>query len=301
MRRAAVAAVLAGAAAAAAALAVLLPGGGGGAAVPQLDGRAVAASATIEPRAHLFGDRVTARVDAVVDRAAADPAELRLRADFSPYEPVGPVVVRRSDVGALTRLRFAVPLRCLGGECVPPAARRLFTFRQGALVAGEREVARVSWPEVEVTSRVTQSALVEREAIIQVHWRANMTELPPVTWRVEPWIAVAGIGGLAGLLAAAAAVLAVLGLRPPRRAPPPLPPLERALVLLRSARSGEEEERRRALDLVAAELLRTGERELAATASTLAWSRRLPEERETDELAERVADLVRSGRNGHGA
>ena len=298
MRRALVVAVLAAGAAAAAVLAVALPSGSEATDFPQLAGRPVVATATVEPRAHLFGDAVTARVEAVVDRGRVDPSALRLQADFSPYEPVGPVVVRRRDVGNLARVRLTVPLRCLGGECVPPAARRLFTFRAGALVAGQRPVAQLQWPEVEVTSRVSQSALVDSEAIIQVHWRANMTELPPVSYRVEPGVAVAAFGGLAGLLAAAGALLAFVALRPPPRTPPPLPPLERALVLLEAARRADAEEQRRALDLVAAELARSGAGDLAATASTLAWSRPLPAERETEELTERVAELVHGRRNG---
>lgn len=281
---------------------VVLLGGAGDAAVPQLSGRAAVAGGTIEPRSHLFGDPVSARVEAVVDRALVDPASLMLQADFQPYEPVGPVTVERRDVGGLSRLRYTVPLRCLGPDCVPPEARRLFMFRPGAVVADGRPLARLEWPEVEVTSRVTQSGLVDTAAIIQVHWRANMTELPALTYRVRPAVAVAGLAGLAGVLAAAAAVLAVLGLRPTRRTPPPLPPLERALALLEAARrSGDPDEQRRALDLVAAELQQRGEAGLAEDASALAWSRPLPAQDETETLSSRVALLVEQGRNGRGA
>lgn len=300
MRRALVVVFAIAAGAAAAALA-LLPGGEGETTVPQLAGRPAVAAAAIEPRAHLFGDVVSARVDVVADRALVDPATLRLRAGFEPYEPVGPVTVERRDVGGLARLRFSVPLRCLGSNCVPPTARRVFAFPAAEVVADERVVARVEWPEVEATSRVTQSGLVDSEAIIQVHWRANMTELPPVSYRLSPALAVWGLAGLAGLLVAGGAVLLVVALRPPPRQPPELPPLARALALLEAARrDGDTEEQRRALDLVAAELHRTGEPELAQDASTLAWSRPLPPPEETATLSGRVAVLVEQGRNGHG-
>jgi hypothetical protein len=301
VRRALPGAFVLAAAAGAAALAPLLGGGGSEPQVPQLSGRAAVAEAAIEPRSHLFGDAVFAHVEVVVDRALVDPAALRLQADFEPYEPVGPVTVERRELGALTRLRFSVPLRCLGSNCVPPTARQVFTFAAGAIVADGRAVAQVQWPDVEVTSRVTQSGLVDSEAIVQVHWRANMTELPAVDWRVRPAVAVAALGGLAGAFAAAALVLLVAALRPARKQPPPLPPLERALALLEAARrDGDAEEQRRALDLVAAELERRGEAELAQDATTLAWSRPLPAPAETETLSERVARLVAHSRNGHG-
>jgi hypothetical protein len=300
VRRALVAVAALAAAVVAVALAILL-GSGADATVPQLAGRPAVAGGTIEPRSHLFGDPVSARVEAVVDRALVDPAALMLQADFQPYEPVGPVTVERRDVGGLTRLRFTVPLRCLGPDCVPPEARRLFTFRPGAVAADGRPLARIEWPEVEVTSRITQSGLVDTAAIIQVHWRANMTELQPLTYRVRPAVAVAVLGGLAGLLAAGAAVLAVAALQPGPRTPPPLPPLERALALLEAARrTGDPEEQRRALDLVAAELQQRGEADLAEDASALAWSRPLPAPNETGTLSGRVALLVEQGRNGRG-
>jgi hypothetical protein len=300
VRRALVVAFVLLAGAVAAALALLL-GPAGGATVPQLAGRAAVAEAEIEPRAHLFGDSISARVDVVADRALLDPATLRLQADFEPYEPVGPVTVERRDVGGLSRLRFSVPLRCIGPDCIPPTARRVFAFDPAAVVADGRAVATVEWPEVEATSRVTQSGLVDSEAVIHVHWRANMTELPAVSYRVEPALAAAALGGLAGALAAGAAVLLVAALRPARRQPPPLPPLERALALLEAARrEGGVEEQRRALDLVAAELHRRGEPALAEDASTLAWSRPLPAPDATEALSDRVALLVAQGRNGQG-
>lgn len=283
-------------------LAFVLLGRGGPDTLPGLEGRPVAATGAIEPRAHLFGDQVDARVDAVVDRGGVDPAALRLQADFTPYEPVGPVRVERRDVGGLTRLRFTLPLRCLGADCVPPTARRVFEFRTGALVGADGEpAAQVEWPEVEVTSRITQSGLVDQDAIIQVHWRANMTELPPVSYRVRPALAAAGLAGAAAALAAAAAALLVLAVRRPPRQGPPLPPLERAFVLLEAARrGGDAGEQRRALDLVAAELARSGEGDLARAASALAWSRPRPDPDETASLRDQVADLVAHGRNGSG-
>jgi hypothetical protein len=302
VRRALVgAAVLAAALAGAAVAVVVLGGRAGGETLPQPTGTVATARAAVEPGTHLFGDAVSARVDVVLDRGRVDPAALRLDADFAPYQPVGPVQVERRDAGGLTHIRYTVPLRCLISECVPSEAKQAFTFAPATVVASGRPVVRFEWPPVEVTSRLNQSQLVREEAVLQLDWRANMTELPPVTYRVRPVAAAAGLAGLAGLLAAAGAGLLVVGLRrPPRRRPLELlPPLERSLALLAAAeRRADASEQRKALDLLAAELGRRGEDDLARTASELAWSRRAPAATASLPLTEQVHRMIEDGRNG---
>jgi len=57
---------------------------------------------------------------------------------------------------------------------------------------------------------------------------------------------------------------------------------------------------RRALELLAAELRRSGEGDLAWTASELAWSEPVPEPELTGALTTDVRDAIAARRNGHG-
>jgi hypothetical protein len=79
-----------------------------------------------------------------------------------------------------------------------------------------------------------------------------------------------------------------------------LSPLERALHLLERARErGAVPEQRKALENLAGELRRTGERELALSASVLAWAERPPGTDATGALAAAVQRRIAKGVNGH--
>jgi hypothetical protein len=87
----------------------------------------------------------------------------------------------------------------------------------------------------------------------------------------------------------------------PEREPPPEPepepepvasPLEQALALLESPATNGSHARRRALELVAEEVERWGEDDLALRARTLAWSEGAPEGDETRALAARLRELL---------
>jgi hypothetical protein len=112
---------------------------------------------------------------------------------------------------------------------------------------------------------------------------------------------------LGGLLIAAGALLALaagfllagavrgkpVSLR--LRIPAHLTPLERALALVRVAADDEPTEARKALERLAAELRRSGYRDLASNAGQLAWSAQDPSPRALQKLVDDVAGSV----NGH--
>ncbi len=71
------------------------------------------------PDVHLFGEPVVAQVDVIVNREKTDPADVRLRTNFDPYEEVGETRSTRQDIGEFTYLRYTTTLRCLGIDCIP--------------------------------------------------------------------------------------------------------------------------------------------------------------------------------------
>jgi hypothetical protein len=311
-RRLALAAVLA-AAVAAAIVVALVPGTSKRTPPPR---HGISAHARIV-RAALFGDILRANVDVLVDRHRVDPASVRLEATFGRWISTPPAVTRH-DVGGVSRLTLAVELACVSIQCLPPdpikRGRMLVRFPRAALSydtagGGTGRLAFV-WPRVEVASRMTPIDMAQLNPLDQPPFHA--TESPAaVSYRISPtllvWLLCAG----GGVLLACAAVLGVrFGLRPAPAAvaeelPPPAPvreltPLERALLLLERARErGGVPDQRRALEHLAGELRASGERELAGSATALAWAERPPGQDATGALAAAVQRAIDSRGNGH--
>lgn len=265
------------------AFALVLAGCGGGedAGDLLLPGRTIAATADIWPRTSLFGDSLTARLVVSVDRRRIDPDDLQLRARFAPYEQVEDFDIERRDVGHQTQLVYTTQLRCDEFLCLPRDQRlpiALPPVRIGSLI--------VRWPRIEVASRINQSELQV------LRYRATVAPVPDATARVAPRSLAAASFSAAALLALLAlGLFARAALRTWRRRPElDLPPVERALVLLRWTRDGED--RRRALELLASALDDEGRRDLARAARRLAWSDASP----TAQQAEELATQVREGR-----
>jgi hypothetical protein len=297
--------------------------GGSGPSAPRsiADGRPLAATATIFPQSHLFGERIHVRIDAVVDRRRLHPDNIVLETGWSPYQPAVPPVRTRRDVGDFTRLHWSFELYCVVVDCTPQAGSlRPFVFEpallryRGKTVHGP-EPARVviSWPSISAVSRLSPIDL-ERRAIIrrtganqqlratlEVPWRRDSASLVPATYRIDPqtifWVGIAG----ALLLVAAAGVLLQPYLpRLGRRRVGPSP-LERAVTAVeRSRAAGDLAAERKALELLAAELRLSGEGDLAWTASELAWSEPVPEPQLTGALTTDVREAIAARRNGHG-
>ena len=243
-------------------------------------GQLLAAAAKITPQSLLFGAPVHIQIDAVLDRRELNPNRIHLDANWAPYQPVTPMVRTRNDVGPYSRLRWTLDLHCVIVDCVPQAgsiARQVLpstTVRYSGLAKNGSvpDPVSITWPQISAVSRLDPID-IERRAVInrigpsgQVRailppWRVSTTNLEPVSYAIAPgtlfWSALA----LALVLVAAAALI----LRPylpglawlPRRRQA-LSRLERALEAVERARGGEAADERKALELLAAELRRTG-------------------------------------------
>jgi len=283
-------------------------------------GQVLAAAANIEPQSLLFGAPVHVTIDAVVDRRQLDPSRVHLDANWTPYQPVAPLIRATTDVGPYTRLHWALDLHCTIVDCVPQAgsiARQTFqptTVRYSghAKNGSVPDPVAITWPQISAVSRLDPID-IERRAVIgrigpagQIRailppWRVSTSNLAPVTYSIAPgtlfWSALA----VALVLVLAAAFL----LRPllpgfdwvPRRRQ--LTRLERAVVAVERARGGAAAEERKALELLAAELRKTGSGGLAWTATELAWSPTDPPAEKTGALTESVRSELAGRTNGH--
>jgi hypothetical protein len=289
----------------AAALLVVLAldrGGSEGAPAPPEDG--LTAIASLEPRIVLFGDTVTARVDVALDRSAIDADAVRVAWAPAPWRHVRPPERTVETDGQVAHIRTTYLLSCLTRECAPareteeiafPAAR--VSYPEGGSAGPTRVEA--EWPSLLVHSRLGGLDADRRDALA-APWRADFVSLPAVTYRMSPGALIAVLVGLAALLFGIAAVVTYRAWPRPVPEPEPEPPpppvasaLEQALALLESpvAMNGNEG-RRRALELVADEVERVGDLELALAARALAWSPDAPEVPATRALATRLRDRL---------
>ena len=261
-------------------------------------------SATVRPAAPHFGEPVVAELVVVGDKAAIDPETVRVTPDFTPYEPLGPRQVRRTETATSVRWHFRFVVRCLREGCAPESSRRTMDFPGAAVVYRFRSApgpstAIVDWPEFEVSARVRDDALVPEK------WRADLTSLPSVTHaRSTTTVAAALLGGSLlfalvgiGLVWLLARPREIESLVTPAEAPVTLTPLDRALQLAREAAlDGDSPERRKALERVARELGAEGLPELADRARALAWASGPANAVAVDELISDTHSALNGGR-----
>lgn len=286
--------------------------------------QAVAATWSLTPTSHLFGDTVHMRVDATVDRRRLDPHFLQLDAPLKPYERVGPRHRTQKNVGRYTEVVYSLDLRCIKQACVSPVGgSRHITLDPAHLVYRGRaprgfQPIEHAWPGLVSYSRLDQKDILAGGSGVTPFgqnpnraarqplppWRFA-AELAPVSYSMRPnkafWYAIV----FALILVGASAVLLRPYLPRPaflrrRREPGPL---EIALATVERARaSGRQERERQALELLGAELVRTGELQLAESARALAWSQPDPPEPAlTAALALDVRKVIDERSNGHGA
>ena len=286
-------------------------------------GQAVAAMWTLSPNSSLFGDTVHMRVEATVDRRKLDPRFLQLDAPLKPYELIRPRRRTQRNIGRYSEVVYSLDLRCIKQACVSPVGgSRHITLDPAHLVyrgPTHRDFQPIEhvWPGIVSYSRLDQKDILAGGSGVtpfgQNPNRAARQPLPPwryasnlapVSYSVRPnkafWYAIV----FALILLAASAAL----LRPylprldflRRREPGPL---EIALATVERARaSGRQERERQALELLGAELVRTGELQLAESARALAWSQPDPPEPAlTAALALDVRKVIEERSNGHGA
>jgi hypothetical protein len=305
----------AGLAAAALGVILVIALGRGGSASTTLalqPGHLLAANASLTPAYHLFGDTVHARVDIVLDRERLDPTRVRVDTDFAPYRPVRSIERLREDVGPMTRLRYLIDLRCVTLPCLPQqgGVRRVqfppVRVAYSGTGRGGRVVPQVvlAWPAVTDVSRLDPVDLEQRDPRLPPPWKVDATRLAAPSYGLRPGRAFWMLAAAAAVLVAASALL----LRPylPRpallygRRSPRLGPLEQALAVVEAARTRGAAEERKALELLAEELRRSGEAELAWAASSIAWAPETPDGEPAAALAVDVRRVIDERSNGDG-
>ena len=280
-----------------------------GAPTPQLPRSGILVRGAVTPRDALFGDTIYARIDVLYDPRRIDRGTLAVQHGVSPYEIQGGPAIKRERVGSARRVTYTLRMTCLDHACLPPNplsdGREEFPLPGIAIsyhrVHGGGQTLAVPLPTIEVASRLKPHDMATLNAPPHPPVRASSVPLA-VRYSISPTLLVALLLVGAVLLLAAAGVLTVrFGPRIGRRRRP-LAPLERALVLLeRSRRTGIVPEQRKALELLAHELGRSGEEDLALSARVLAWSEPAPHGDATVALAGEVRETLAGRTNGHPA
>jgi hypothetical protein len=253
----------------------------------------------------LFGDRVRASVQVIVDRKRVDPSRVGFTAHFEPFVRLGTPQVARKDTGRLTRLVYSADLICLTNVCLSkdapepvhvqfPPVQVFYTAKSGG-----RHALSLPWQATTIGPRTTAQDLNGADPFQQPSWRATTDPLPvsygtsPHTLRIVLFVA-AGLLFALGLFALVRFAFAgKLRLRV-------LSPLERAVVLVERA-PAESPEKRKALELLSHELSRSGEPELALVAKQLAWAEPTPLPTLTQPLTLDVRRVITQRSNGHAA
>jgi hypothetical protein len=289
----------------AAAIFVLASGPGSRRPAPPPGG--IVASATVTPTTAFFGDAVIVRAEAVVDPQRIDPSTVSFQARYAPYEGGTPSVTRR-DAGGLQRVTYTQRLRCFVVPCLPPdpsrGGRRTFDFGPITVSFKRNDRSRgtllVTLSTVDIASRLSVNDAAQLEGYASPPFRVSYL-FGRLEYTIAPAALVALLLAGAALLLAIGTWLALRFVRRPQAEPPqplPLPPvllspLERALLAVERARAGGlVPEERKALELLASELGRNGDSQLAVTAKRLAWSHTGPAPAATVVLTKDVRALI---------
>jgi hypothetical protein len=257
----------------------------------------VAATASLDPRAHYYGDRVTAELELLFRHDQVPVSSFKVTAPFSPYTVLGSEV-KRTDAGAATRLVYRFRLLCITAACLPQNRRGVTLPRatiQYTPSGAAPQTKHVGWPAVSIASR--RIVRFQARPLLAAHLRP----LPEMTYRVQPNVlAAAALAGSIALLLLAVGLLFPalprrLGVRRPawlKRRVRPLTPLEQALARVRLAAANGGDDERRALEQLAVELAGSGEGGLARDARRLAWSPGRPAAEGIEELSGEVEQLI---------
>ena len=246
---------------------------------------AVAAAAVLDPRVALFGAPVHAELRIRVDPTRVDPRKVRVKAEFTPYSPLGAPLITRDAGERETLIRIAYRLQCVAPACSRPGQQANVLLRPAVVRWGGHRL-QVAWPPAAIASRLTTGDVAHPSL------RYSM-EAPARTYRVDP-VAV----GWTSIGAAAAIVLGLGALVPLRlrhgAAPADAPPsdLERALERVVEAADRTQADRRGAIGDLAQVLERDGFGELAPLARRIAWSSEGPSPAVASELAVLVRAAV---------
>jgi hypothetical protein len=262
----------------------------------------IVASTRIVPGASLFGTVLTARATVLVDPGQIDPQSIRLESNFSPYVVLSASKRNTPDLGRAVAVTFSYRIQCVIAACLPLMEARkgqqlipqLVRLRPARITARGRTgvplARRLLWPEVVVQPRVTPQEIAAADPRIESGFPRS-----PIGWAISPDLLGALLVSAAAILVlgAGALVASAVGADPRRlrvrRIPAHLTPIDRALALAEHAAAhGEYDEGRKALERLAMELGRHGDRRLAVQAGRLAWSEEDPSADAVDELAAAV-------------
>jgi hypothetical protein len=257
-------------------------------------GELFAVSSSVTPQKSLFGDPVTVRLRILFDRSRVAPEAVETQYGFRPFRDR--TTVERVDSGSLTALLYTIELQCLTLACVPPEGD--FTSSWGArITTGIGPVQDIRFPGITVASRIPPESEFPPENTGEEaqdwppRWRATVS-LPEPSYRLSPRLMTWLLAGLGALLVGASSAAGLLLLRRGRLVRDrEIAPLDRALDLLRRART--DEERRAALEALALALDAERGPELAQPARALAWSESRPSETAAEELADLARGTVR--------
>lgn len=253
------------------------------------------ASATVEPKTALFGQRVTARLDVAFDGDLVRAETVQPTAAFGAYS-----VVEQSHskvtIGHDVYLRYRYLLECLTTDCLAPSGGSYAELPQAKVeydVRGTKQPQSVlvDWSPLRIRSRIGVHDFEGQP------FAGPARDLPAPSYRLDPTIVTAaaallavvflvgGLRALGGAIGASSLLAAALARRRSG-----IPALYRALALVRDA--SDRRERRRALDRLATELRRSDEHDLAIRATGLAWRRVDPSDTTVEPLSHEVELLV---------
>jgi hypothetical protein len=297
-----------------AALAAAAPAGAG---VPSVHGTSLIKGnkplevfASLGPPVTLFGNALTARVSVVLDRKWIDPANLRVKVHFAPYQLVGPPTEVRTGSGRLQEVTWTWSVRCLTVQCIPESltgeTTRVFSFAPARIryvTPGGQVVYHLTagFQRVQVGSQLdpTVTTFLEKRRLLD--WQYPLTPVPAPHYRVSPtlafWLplALAIVLGTAGLALAGRWALQFRPSAAPAGPAIPASSLERALTLFFWARANNDDTlQRKALERVADELP-FDVHDLSATAHALAWSPETPDEEDVQVISEAAGIHRRNG------
>jgi hypothetical protein len=293
--------------AAAAIVAIVLVTTQPGVPTPRLPANGLVTHANVIPTTAHFGDTIVAHVNVLYDPKRVLAPRFAVSRDLSDYNTAGAPVIATRSVGAARAIDYSVRLTCLDHSCLPADPAVGSGTNEFSLPSIELNYAKphatgletlsIPLPPVEVTSRLSTLEAAQLNAPPHPPLRASSSPLP-VQYAVSPGLLEAlFVAAAVALLALAGFLFARFG--PTFRRTRPLPsPLERALLLVERTRTrGIVPEQRKALDLLADELGRFGEEDLALSARVLAWSEPAPEGDATGALAGAVRENVLVGRS----
>jgi hypothetical protein len=273
----------------------------------------VRAQATLSSGPYLFGQQITADVEAFVDKKLVDPSAVSVRAQFAPYSLVRAPVRTTTADGTVVHIRVRYVLECLSLACTTGSKlERRIAFEPARLryrnLGGHQRSVALPWAPIREISRVGNDQprpATASEARIELPLNP-LQQLPasivapPTSYRLSPvFLAALLFAATLALLVASWVVgrplLALLG-RTETAAAEALSPLEQAVVAVEVAadRQAGTSEHREALALLARELRRAHLPDLVRAARKLAWSEQAPTAAASRELVAVIRQNERS-------